>query len=150
MTFGNAFIPGEVVINYIQSYQEFPTLAELSQAITSILFTTTLIPVTGSLQSKPVLFNSNRFSGQQSQNNTVINMITDITVDSAIFSGFKPSIIYNGNPYRMVGLQSNAVLRSYDISVFYKDCYGNVKPFLLSCGGSSSIKILFKKKSSRN
>ena len=150
LTFGNAFIPGEVVINYIQSYQEFPTLAELSQAITSILFTTTLIPVTGSLQSKPVLFNSNRFSGQQSQNNTVINMITDITVDSAIFSGFKPSIIYNANPYRMVGLQSNAVLRSYDISVFYKDCYGNVKPFLLSCGGSSSIKILFKKKSSRN
>ncbi len=146
LTFGNSFIPGETVISYIQCYQEFPTLAELGQAIKSVLFTTSLIPVAGSLQSKPTLFNANSFSSQQTQNNTVINMITDITVDSSVFSGFKPSLIYNANPYRLIPLQGNAVLRSYDISVFYKDCYGNIKPFLLSAGGTSTIKIMFRKK----
>ena len=146
LTFGNSFIPGETVISYIQSYQEFPTLAELAQPISSLLFTTSIMPVSGALQSKPTLFNAPSFVAQQSQNNAVINMITDITINSSIYSNFKPTIIYNANPYRLIPMQGNAVLRGYDISVFYKDIYGNTKPFMLACGGSSSIKIMFVKK----
>ena len=146
LTFGNAFIPGSTVINYIQCYQEYPSLAESSQAISSIVFTSNLIPIQGSLQSKPILFNALGNVLQQTQNNTAINMITDITVDSPIFSAYKPSLIYIPQIYRLVPLQGNAVLRSYDISVFYKDRYGNIKPFNLAPSGSSSIKILFQKK----
>ena len=146
LTYGNAFIPGETVISYIQCYQEFSTLANIAQPISSLVFTSSLLPILGSLQSRPILFNAPQSSSQQTQNSTVVNMITDITVDSTIFSGFKPTLIYNSNIYRLISLQGNAALRSYDISVFYKDRYGNVRPFLLPCGGSASLKIMFKKK----
>jgi hypothetical protein len=146
-TIGNPYISGSTVINYILTFQEYATLGILGNPISSIIFTTSLIPVCGSLISRPVIFNAANNVAQQTQNSTVINMLTDITVGLDLGFEYKPSIIYNANPYRLIPLQSNQPLRNYDLTVMWKDHFGNIKPFLLSPGSCSSIKILFRKKS---
>jgi hypothetical protein len=145
---GNVYtITSPTTINYLQMYQEYSTLASVGNPISSIVFNTALIPVAGSLQSKPVIFNAPASISDQTSNSTVVNMLTDIIVDSTMTTGYKPNIIYNANPFRLISLSSNAPLRNYDISVFYKLNTGNLRPFLLMPGATASIKIVFIKKS---
>jgi hypothetical protein len=109
-----------------------------------------LIPVAGSLQAKPIIFNAPESISDQTSNSTVTNMLTDITVQTELFSGYKPNIIYNANPFRLISLVSNQPLRNYDISVFYKLHTGNLRQFILAPGCCSSIKIVFIKKNSKH
>jgi hypothetical protein len=138
------------VVNYLQMYQEYPTLASVGNPISSIVFNTNLIPVVGSLQSKPINFNAPSTISDQSSNSTVTNMLTDIVVATDLFSGYKPNIIYNANPFRLISLVSNQPLRNYDISVYYKLHTGNMRQFVLSPGSCSSLKILFVKKNAKH
>jgi len=148
---GNVYgITQPFVINYLQMYQEYPTLASIGNPVSSIVFNTNLIPVVGSLQSKPVNFNAPASISDQSSNSTVTNMLTDIVVATDLFSGYKPNIIYNANPFRLISLVSNQPLRNYDISVYYKLHTGNLRQFLLSPGSCSSLKILFVKKNAKH
>ena len=148
---GNVYgITQPSVINYLQMYQEYPTLASVGNPISSIVFNTNLIPVTGSLQSKPINFNAPASISDQSSNSTVTNMLTDIVVATDLFSGYKPNIIYNANPFRLISLVSNQPLRNYDISVYYKLHTGNMRQFVLSPGSCSSLKILFVKKNAKH
>ena len=148
---GNVYtITQPAVINYLQMYQEYPTLASVGNPISSIVFNTNLIPVTGSLQSKPINFNAPASISDQSSNSTVTNMLTDIVVATDLFSGYKPNIIYNANPFRLISLVSNQPLRNYDISVYYKLHTGNMRQFVLSPGSCSSLKILFVKKNAKH
>ena len=148
---GNVYtITQPAVINYLQMYQEYPTLASVGNPVSSIIFNTNLIPVAGSLQSKPINFNAPPSISNQSSNSTVTNMLTDIVVATELFSGYKPNIIYNANPFRLISLVSNQPLRNYDISVYYKLHTGNMRQFVLSPGSCSSLKILFVKKNAKH
>jgi hypothetical protein len=148
---GNVYaITQPTPISYLQMYQEYPTLASVGNPISSIVFNTNLIPVAGSLQSKPIIFNAPESISDQTANSTVTNMLTDITVSTELFSGYKPNIIYNANPFRLISLLSNQPLRNYDISVYYKLHTGNLRQFVLSPGSCSSIKILFVKKNAKH
>lgn len=148
---GNVYaITQPTPISYLQMYQEYPTLASVGNPISSIVFNTNLIPVAGSLQAKPIIFNAPESISDQTSNSTVSNMLTDITVPTELFSGYKPNIIYNANPFRLISLVSNQPLRNYDISVYYKLHTGNLRQFVLSPGSCSSIKIVFIKKNSKH
>ena len=128
---GNVYgITQPSVINYLQMYQEYPTLASVGNPVSSIVFNTNLIPVAGSMQAKPINFNSPDSISNQSSNSTVTNMLTNIIVATDLFSGYKPNIIYNANPYRLISLVSNQPLRNYDISVYYKLHTGNLRQFV--------------------
>lgn len=139
---------GSITINYLQEYQEFATLGAMSNPISSILFTSNTIPISATLSAKPVIFNANPSVSDQTGNSTIINMLTDIMVGTDLGFEYKPNIIYNANPYRLIPLQSNQPLRSYDISLFWRDIYGNIKPFSLSPSSRSTMKIGFVKKDS--
>ena len=144
---GNVYgITQPTVINYLQMYQEYATLASVGNPISSITFNTNLIPVAGSLQAKPIIFNAPNSISDQSSNSTVSNMLTDIVVSTELFTGYKPNIIYNANPFRLINLVSNQPLRNYDISVYYKLHTGNLRQFYLSPGSCSSLKIVFIKR----
>jgi hypothetical protein len=59
----------------------------------------------------------------------------------------KPSIQYSPQgEYRLIDLQSNAPINNIEISVFWRDQYGILHPFVLEPGCFSSLKILFRKK----
>lgn len=147
---GNVFsVTQPTAINYLQCYQEYPTLGVVGNPVSSILFTTNMIPVSGALVSTPVIFNSTS-TGQQTSNSAVSNMLTDITVGLTLGFEYKPNIIYNANPFRLISMQSEAPLRQYDISVFYKLHNGILRAFFLSPGSVSSIKIAFIKKSAKH
>jgi hypothetical protein len=117
--------------------------------VSSIVFTSNMIPIAGTLVSTPVIFNASSTTGQSS-NSAVSNMLTDITVGLTLGFEYKPNIIYNANPYRLISMQSEAPLRQYDISVFYKLHNGILRPFMLAPGSCSSIKLAFIKKSSNH
>ena len=148
---GNVYgITQPSVINYLQMYQEYPTLASVGNPISSIVFNSNLIPIAPSMQSLPIIYNAPASTSSQSANSTVVNMLTDIIVPSDLFTGYKPNIIYNANPYRLISLISNQPLRNYDISVWYKLHSGNLRQFSLATGCCASIKIAFIKKSAKH
>ena len=148
---GNVYgITQPSVINYLQMYQEYPTLASVGNPVSSIQFNSNLIPIAPSMQSLPIIYNAPASTSSQSANSTVVNMLTDIIVPSDLFTGYKPNIIYNANPYRLISLISNQPLRNYDISVWYKLHSGNLRQFSLASGCCASIKIAFIKKSAKH
>jgi len=76
--------------------------------------------------------------------------LTDITVGLTLGFEYKPNIIYNPTIYRYLSMQSQGPLRQYDISVFYKLHTGDLRPFMLSPGSCSSLKIGFFKKNAKH
>lgn len=148
---GNVYsITQPVAINYLQTYQEFPTLGVVGNPVSSIVFSSNLIPISGTLVSTPIIFNAPANISQQAINSATSNMLTDITVGLTLGFEYKPNIIYNANPYRLLSMQSQGSLRQYDISVFYKLHTGILRPFMLSPGSCSSIKIGFIKKNAKH
>jgi hypothetical protein len=134
-------------INYLQVYQEFPTLGPLSNPLDSIIFTTNQIPVVPSIQSKPQIFNQTLNQTQDFTNKLSLNILTDIQIGLDFGYETKPGILYNPQAeYRLISLQSTQPLRSYDVSVYWKDASSNLYPFFLASGSSASIKIMFRKK----
>lgn len=147
-TIGNASIPGSTVINYLQEYQEFASLGVLGNPISSIIFTSNTIPISASLTSKPVIFNAPVNLSNQSANAGTTNILTDIIVGLTEGFEYKPNINYTAQIYRLISLQSNQPLNSYDITLSWRDTYGNIHPYFLSPGSRSTMKILFVKKNS--
>jgi len=147
---GNIY-SGSGGVNYLQCYQEYATLGNLANPVDSIVFVTTQIPVTPSIQSKPAIFNSSLNESQINTNQKTLSVLTDLQVGLDLGFETKPSIIYNPTAeYRLISLQSNQPLKSYDISVYWKDSASNFYPFYLSAGSASSIKIMFRKKDFQN
>ena len=106
--------------------------------VQSILFTTSLLPVSPSMTGVPRVFNSVG-STQGGNNANIILQITD--------KEFKPVVLYIPNPeYRLIDLYGNSPLSQIDISCFWKDRFGNTYPLYLSPGMSANIKIMFRKK----
>lgn len=144
---GNIYSTTSPAINWLQVYQEYPTLGVLSNPVDSLVFVTTQIPVTSSIQSRPQIYNSTFGDTQVNTNQKTLNILTDLQVGLDLGYETKPSIQFNPTAeYRLISLQSNQPLKSYDISVYWKDASSNFYPFYLAPGSASSMKILFRKK----
>lgn len=144
---GNIYTTTSPAINWLQLYQEYPTLGPLSNPVDSLVFVTTQIPVTASIQSRPQIYNSTFGDTQVNTNQKTLNILTDLQVGLDLGYETKPQIQFNPTAeYRLISLQSNQPLKSYDISVYWKDASSNFYPFYLAPGCASSMKILFRKK----
>ena len=144
---GNIYTTTSPAINWLQLYQEYPTLGPLANPVDSLVFVTTQIPVTSSIQSKPQIYNSTFGETQVNTNQKTLNILTDLQVGLDLGYETKPQIQFNPTAeYRLISLQSNQPLKSYDISVYWKDASSNFYPFYLAPGCASSMKILFRKK----
>jgi hypothetical protein len=139
-------IPRFDAFEMVQSYSTGPIMCPIE----SLIFTTSLLPVLPSLLGVPALFSGN--SGVSNQdNNNIINTVTDLVVNLTTGSEYLPNVIYEPTAeYRLLDLQSNAPLTSIQISVVWKDIFGQVHDFYIQNGCQASLKVMFRKKAYNN
>jgi hypothetical protein len=133
--------------NAITMFQEYVSLASLCP-VQSILFTSSLLPISPSLTGKPSIFNSNPSLVSSGNNANIVLQITDLELLNEKGNEYKPVVLYSPSPeYRLVDMFGNAPLHQIDIQVYWKDRFGNTYPLILTPSATASIKILFRKKS---
>jgi hypothetical protein len=127
--------------------QQTYSSAPLWSCVKSLIFTTALMPVANSLVGLPLVQNSNKALDTDVQNNNFLPVITDLEVPLVRGDEIKPNIGYAPNgEYRLIDLQSNTPINSIEISVFWRDQYGTLHPFVLEPQCFASLKLLFRKK----
>lgn len=132
--------------NCLRVSQEYPS-TPLWNPVQSIVFTTSLLPIAPSLVSAPVLYGLGSSLTNSGNNSNISNILTDLEVPLEKGWQTKPSINYTPTAeYRLFDLNGNAPLSAIEISVFWKDSFGQIHPFLLGSGSNSSIKIMFRRK----
>jgi hypothetical protein len=130
-----------------QLYSTGPTMCP----VTSILFTTSLLPVMPSLIGLPRIFIGASTASQVQGNNNIQNQITDLEVPLTRGDEYLPNVLYSPvAEYRLLDLQSNAPLQAIQISVFWKDIFGQTHPFYLQNGCGATLKVMFRKKAYNN
>jgi hypothetical protein len=131
-----------------QLYSTGPTMCP----VTSLLFTTSLLPVLPSLIGLPRIFvGASSTAVQQQGNNNIQNQITDLEVPLTRGDEYLPNVLYSPvAEYRLLDLQSNAPLQAIQISVFWKDIFGQTHPFYLQNGCGATLKVMFRKKAFNN
>lgn len=134
--------------NAIQTFQEFASLGSIGCAVSSLVFTTTLLPVVPTLTSLPKIFNSDSNIYENSTNNNITNMLTDFEIPLTSGTEYLPSIYYSPqSEYRLVNMTSNQPINSIELRVYWKDIFGGLHELLLASGCTANLKILFRKKS---
>jgi len=128
-------------------FQEYST-SPLMTPITSICFTSSLLPIISTQLTAPLLFNNGSIvQNTPSTNGTnanFINQITDITLQG---DQYIPNILYNPTAqYRFISLSGSSPLNQIDVQVYWKDRLGTFYPVYLQSGGSCTLKIYFRKK----
>lgn len=123
--------------------------------VSSIVFTTTTLPVVSSQESRPLIFGTNSNLLASTSNNNISPILTDFTVPIGPNNLYTPEINYVATGvYRLNDLFGDKPISNIDLAVWWKDRYNNYHPLLIPSGGKASIKILFRKKnfniSSRN
>jgi len=127
----------------IELHQEYPTISNFSP-VSSIVFTTTTLPIVPNLMSAPQTFNNNQLLTNSNENNVSAQIITDMSNNDDI--SYKPNLLYAPSAeFRRITLNSNRPINNIDIKVFWKDKTGKLQPFYLWSGGRASIKLLFEK-----
>jgi hypothetical protein len=139
--------PPWIALAMTQSFSTGPTMTP----ITSIIFTTSLLPVLPSLLGVPQLFSGSNSGLGNQDNNNIINTVTDLEVNLTRGDEYLPNVIYEPTAeYRLLDLQSNAPLTSIQISVVWKDIFGQLHDFYLQNGCGATMKVMFRKKAYNN
>ena len=132
----------------LQLNQEYSSGA-LFSPISSIVFTTTMLPVLPSNTTKPQIFNGQDTDLINSgNNNNIVSMITDFEVQDNDGYGFCSQLSYVPTAeYRFISMNSgNQKITNIDINIFFRDQYSHLHPMYLMPGCKCDIKILFRKK----
>jgi len=131
----------------IQLYQNYDC-ASLFCPISSIVFSTTTIPVLPSNIAKPQIIDGSGALTTSGINNNISSMVTDFESDGSPYA-FNGTLSYlPQSEYRMIDLNnsSSEKLQNLDIAIYWKDQYSNLHPMYLYPSCSCDIKILFRKK----
>lgn len=128
----------------IELHQEYPTTSNFCP-ISSIVFTTSQIPIVPNSLSAPLIFNNNQLVSDYNNNSLTAQIITDMA-NNDDFS-YKPNLLYAPSAeFRRISLTSNRPLKNIDVKVYWRDSQGNLKPFYLWSGGKASIKLMFERR----
>lgn len=131
--------------NAIQVFQETSSVA-LWTPVLSVVFCSNTLPIVPNQISAPLVFIDGVKYQNGGNNSDVAQIITDFVSDTGIY---KPNIVYTPSAqYRLIELTGNRPIYTLDISVFWKDRFGQLNAFQLGSGCSSTIKFLFTKKGS--
>lgn len=134
----------------IQLYQEGSTVAMLNP-VSSIVFTTALLPVLPSNTSESKVFGTYSNLFNNGNNSNISPIITDIVVPIDATNRYRPNIVYNNSgEYRFFNLLGESPVNSVELSVFWKDNFGGLHSLLLNNQCSASIKIMFRRKDFNN
>jgi hypothetical protein len=127
-------------VAFLNISQEYSTTANWSP-VSSIAFTSDTLNVEESHVSSLHEYIHGREVIEGTTNNS-LKLITDFAT-----SNYLPGIIYvPSGEYRWVDLTKSGPLKRIQIKVFWISKLAEINPFLLSAGGSCSMKLLFQKK----
>lgn len=139
-------------VAFVYTYKDFVILGEqewssidLMTPINSIVFTSNTLPLVLNQQSANQSKNKtdSYLPNTKGSLNQHILTITDLMSNQ---QGYRPNILYvPSGQYRYITLQGNQPLNQIDINVFYQLKTGELIPFMLTNGGTASIKLLFEK-----
>jgi len=138
--------------NCIQTYQEGSTIC-MWNPISSIVFTTALLPVIPSNVAVPRVFNSNNnIQNTGSGNNAnIAPIISDFVVPVDATNRYKPNIVYTPSAeYRLFNLYGNSPISAIEITAYWKDMFGGLHPIYLNSGAGASLKIMFRRRDYNN
>jgi hypothetical protein len=123
--------------------QDSPSLATLANPVQSIVFTTSLLPVSSSLTAIPQIIGVPQGIINGINNNFTL-MLTDFQVQDGHYT---PSVNYTPTAeYRLIDLFGNNPISSVDLQVYWTDVFGGMHPLLLDAQCSCTIKLLFRRK----
>jgi hypothetical protein len=116
----------------------------LMNPISSIVFTSSLIPVHGTLVGIP---NSSSQLTSIGNNSDFASIITDFTVAVSPTDGYNPTIDYlPSSEYRMIDLRGSSPMYGVDVRVFWRTTNNRLVPFTLNSNCHAYIKLMFRKK----
>jgi hypothetical protein len=137
---------------YYQNTQDYKSCDTLWSPVSSIVFTTTLLPIRTENTGQPVIFGDGNLGDSTATSKSAFEpIITDIALDCEPngASSYRQFIYYAPSAeYRMSDLSpSRQEIRSFDIQVFWKNRLDNkLYPVYMYNLSSVSIKCLFRKK----
>jgi hypothetical protein len=144
-------IPSQAAQIYWLVEQDYESTSSLWSPISSIVFTTTLLPIRNEYTGQPIAFGKGNIgtTGQSNQN-AFTPIITDIAIDLANdgADAYRKMIYYAPvAEYRMASLTpSKQPINSIDIQVYWKNRLdGNLYPVTMFNLSSVSIKCLFRR-----
>jgi len=134
-------------VNDVYAIQEYITLP-LWCPITAIVFKTSLLTTAPELMATPVIYeDGNKNINAGKQNAEVLNIMVDYYSPLTDGTEYKPYIYYEPTgEYKLTDLYGREPVDAIDIQVYWRDNYGNLIPFYLGIGATSTLKILFRKK----
>ena len=131
--------------------QGFPSTDQLWSPISSIVFTTTLLPIRNEATGQPVVLGTGNLGNAATSQSAFTPIITDIAQDQNVLGGatYKSFTIYTPSAeYRMSDLSSSRQdIRSIDIQVFWRNRLDNqLYPVRMLNQSTVSIKCMFRHK----
>jgi hypothetical protein len=133
---------------YIQTFQEYDS-SSLMCPVQAIVFKTSTMPITNTLTSPSTILNSSNNGLLNTGNNSMTdNIMTDMMVHMEDISSYQGIISYTPTAeYRLLPLIGNSRFNEINISAFWKDETGFLRPIYLVAGANFNCKIMFRKKS---
>lgn len=130
-------------VNYLQFYQEYPTIP-LWSPIQSLVFVSSLLPCSPALVGVPKIIESGQ-TISDSNNANISSIITDLEVPLDKGFEYKPSVNYTPNgEYRLITLNGNNPINAIQVQVYWKDKLNILRPLYIV--GNANIKLMFRKK----
>jgi len=126
----------------IQMAQEYSTIS-LWSPISSIVFTSNTLPIVATQLGTPLLFYDSNLGIGSSSGNNYSQIITDMVASDSIY---KPTLICEPYYPREIDMVGTGNLNTIDINCFWKSKLGVLNPFVLNSGCSSSLKLMFSRK----
>ena len=134
--------------NLIQMFQDYST-SSLWNPVSSIVFTTSMIPILSQLVGLPKIYNSDTQLISSGNNSNISNTLTDFVIDLVKGTESKPNVVYTpSGAYRLIDMTGGGAqsFASIQISAYWKDKFGNLHEMTLRSGDSCSIKLMFRLK----
>jgi hypothetical protein len=138
----------EIKTNIFKITQNYTTIG-LMTPVEEIVFNCSLLPVHNTLISPPKIFNTDAglFTGN-GNNSNISPVLTDFQVAIDASNNYIPTINYSPlSEYRLIDLISENPLSGIELSVFWKDGWGNLHPVELYSGCKCTVKLMFRRKS---
>lgn len=136
---------------YFEVRQDMPSTSSLWSPISSIVFTSSLLPVVSEATGAPINFGSGNALLATTTQSAFSPIITDVQLYNEDASTYSQFIQYVPSAeYRIASMSSSPQeIRSIDIQVFWKNRLdGNLYPVRLLNSSSISIKIMFRRRGS--
>jgi hypothetical protein len=148
----NTYVTGG--ITYYSMLQNFITTSSLWCPVSSIVMTTTLLPVFAENVSQPVIYGDDNNNAEPStSSNNFTNMIADFIIPIKNASDYLNNILYEPTgEFKMTSITcTSGVLNSIDIQCFWRNRLDNeLYPIKMPNFSNATVKMLFRKRFKNN